>query len=136
MKIINIRYSFLILAFAMPFLTACKKDEPFKLTQKIVYKGILTNLNPDHPRLLLTDERLKELKTQNTRWIYYRLNSFSFSSGSAEQAAPQKQNLGVKRLYAKTQATTGNATFIILLSPQWSGIESTFTPLIMPLSDW
>jgi hypothetical protein len=59
-----------------------------------------------------------------------------FSSGSAEQAAPQKQNLGVKRLYAKTPATTGNVTFIILLSPQWSGIENAFSSVIKPLSDW
>jgi hypothetical protein len=59
-----------------------------------------------------------------------------FSSGSAEQAAPQKQNLGVKRLYAKTPATSGNVTFIILLSPNWSGIESYLNPVIKPLSSW
>jgi hypothetical protein len=59
-----------------------------------------------------------------------------FSSGSAEQAAPQKQNLGVKRLYAKTPATTGNVTFIVLLSPNWENIENSFTPSIFPLSQW
>jgi hypothetical protein len=63
MRIINIRYSFLILAFAIAFQTACKKNESLKPAEKIVYKGILSNLNPDHPRLLLTDERLQELKT-------------------------------------------------------------------------
>lgn len=59
-----------------------------------------------------------------------------FSSGSAEQAAPQKQNLGVKRLFAKSPPTSGNVTFIILLSPQWSGVESNLNPVIKPLSSW
>jgi hypothetical protein len=59
-----------------------------------------------------------------------------FSSGSAEQAAPQKLNTGVKRLFAKMPAATGTVTFIVLLSPQWSGIESTFIPVTKPLSDW
>jgi hypothetical protein len=59
-----------------------------------------------------------------------------FSSGSAEQAAPQKQNLGVKRLYARTPATTGNITVIVLLSPNWSGVESNYLPIIKPLTEW
>ena len=59
-----------------------------------------------------------------------------FSSGSAEQAAPQKQNLGVNRLYAKTPATVGNVTIIVLFSPQWSGVENSFLPVVKPLSEW
>jgi hypothetical protein len=59
-----------------------------------------------------------------------------FSSGSAEQASPQKQNTGVKRLFAKTPSAAGNLTFIILLSPNWSGIESSYSPENKTLSAW
>jgi Heparinase II/III-like protein len=59
-----------------------------------------------------------------------------FSLGSAEQLAPQKLNTGVKRLYAKTPAVLGNVTVIVLLSPNWSAVESTFIPIIKPLSSW
>jgi hypothetical protein len=45
------------------FLTGCRKSDPSTQIQNVVYKGILTNLLPDHPRLLLTDQRLQELKT-------------------------------------------------------------------------
>lgn len=59
-----------------------------------------------------------------------------FSSGSAEQLAPQKLNTGVKRLYATTPEVLGNATVIVLLSPNWSSVESSFMPVIKPLSAW
>lgn len=59
-----------------------------------------------------------------------------FSMGSAEQSAPQKLNTGVKRLFAKTPSTTGAVTIIVLLSPQWGGIESSFNPVIKALKDW
>jgi hypothetical protein len=60
----------------------------------------------------------------------------SISQGSAEQAYPQKLNTGVKRLYVKTPATTGNVTIIVLLSPLWSGIENNLNPEIKTLSSW
>jgi hypothetical protein len=59
-----------------------------------------------------------------------------FSSGSAEQTAPQKLNTGVKRLFAKSPAKTGTVTYIVLFLPQWAGIESTFNPVIKTLSEW
>lgn len=59
-----------------------------------------------------------------------------FSVGSAEQVSPQKLNTGVKRLYAKTPATTGNVTLIVLLSPNWSGVESNLNPEIKALTNW
>jgi hypothetical protein len=59
-----------------------------------------------------------------------------FSQGSAEQAFPQKLNTGVKRLYAKTPASTGNVTIIVLFSPFWSGIDSNLNPEIKTLSSW
>jgi hypothetical protein len=65
MNIINFRFRFLILVLTIAFQSACKKDDSL-IPEKIEYQGILTNLKPDHPRLLLTDERLKELKTLST----------------------------------------------------------------------
>ena len=59
-----------------------------------------------------------------------------FISGSAEQLAPQKLNTGVKRLFAKTPSSTGNVTVSILLSPNWSSVESTYVPTLTPLSSW
>ena len=58
-----------------------------------------------------------------------------FSVESAQQAAPQKLNLGVVRLLAKVPATTGNVTVAVLLSPQWPGSTTTTTTL-QPLSGW
>lgn len=45
-------------------------------------------------------------------------------------------NPGVKRLYAKTHATTGNVTIIVLLSPLWSGVDSKLNPERKTLSSW
>jgi len=59
-----------------------------------------------------------------------------FSIGSAEQVAPQKLNTGVKRLFAKVPSTTGTVTLIVTLSPQWGGVESTFSPSLKALKDW
>jgi hypothetical protein len=41
---------------------ACKEKDLADPMKKIVYQGILQGLKNDHPRLLLTDERLTELK--------------------------------------------------------------------------
>jgi hypothetical protein len=84
-------------------------------------------------------EPQKAVLTMNSQKLTARILSPAnavFSSGSAEQAAPQKQNIGVKRLYAKTPATNGNVTIIVLLSPQWSGIESNLNPVLKALSFW
>jgi len=59
-----------------------------------------------------------------------------FSIGSAVQVAPQKLNTGVKRLFAKAPSTTGAVTLIVMLSPQWGGVESIFSPAIKALKDW
>lgn len=58
-----------------------------------------------------------------------------FSIESARQSPPQKENIGVNRLVAKTPATTGNVTFAIVLAPQWTGNNSTYTT-VTPLSKW
>jgi len=60
----------------------------------------------------------------------------AFSIESALQSAPQKTNIGVSRLMAKTAATTGNVTFTILLAPQWTGVQSGYSSAVVPLSKW
>jgi len=64
--IIKLKYQFIFIIFLAGFLTGCKKDEKVIPEKKMVYQGILSNLKQDHPRLLLTDERLQELKTLST----------------------------------------------------------------------
>jgi hypothetical protein len=59
-----------------------------------------------------------------------------FSIGSAQQASPQKTNTGINRLLATVPAAKGKVTIAILLSPQWTGSPSSFTPEIVPLSKW
>jgi hypothetical protein len=63
MKTLHFLYRFLILAVLLGFLTCCQKDIQSLPEKEIVYRGILTNLKHDHPRLLLTNERLEELKS-------------------------------------------------------------------------
>jgi len=60
----------------------------------------------------------------------------TFSSESALQALPQKQNIGVNRLMAKISEATGNVTVSILLMPQWSGVDNSSVPEIKALAQW
>jgi len=81
----------------------------------------------------------KAILTLNNQKLTARILSPAnavFSAGSAEQLAPQKLNTGVKRLFAKTPSSTGSVTIIVLLSPQWGGVESNFTPVIKSLKEW
>lgn len=59
-----------------------------------------------------------------------------FTSESAHQAMPQKENIGVSRLMARTTEPVGNVTFCILLTPQWPGVENNLTMEVQPLSAW
>jgi hypothetical protein len=137
MKTIQVQYHILFLTLVILFQAACKKNETSNPVPSIEFNWVLKNVKPDHPRLLLTDDRLKELKTlsQTDNQLYTYVNAV-FSSGSAEQVAPQKQNLGVSRLFAKTPSTSGNVTVAVLLSPNWSGVESSYLPVNKALSDW
>jgi len=85
-------------------------------------------VNPQKAILILNNQKM-------TVRILSPANAL-FSQGSAEQLYPQKLNTGVKRLYAKTPATTGNVTLIVLFSPNWSGIENNLNPEIKSLSSW
>jgi hypothetical protein len=85
-------------------------------------------INPQKAVLTLSGQKL-------TAWILSPANAV-FSSGSAEQTAPQKQNLGVSRLFAKTPSTSGNVTVAVLLSPNWLSVESSYLPVVKPLSEW
>lgn len=58
-----------------------------------------------------------------------------FAIESARQSLPQKENIGVNRLVAKTPAATGSITYSILLAPQWTGNNSTYSTVV-PLSKW
>jgi hypothetical protein len=81
----------------------------------------------------------KAVLTLNNQKLTVRILSPAnavFSSGSAEQSAPQKQNSGVSRLFAKTPAASGPVSVVVLLSPNWSGIESSYLPVVKPLAEW
>lgn len=73
-------------------------------------------------------------KTLTARLLYPPAAAFSVSS--AEQAAPQKTNTGVSRLEVKLQSQSGQVKVVMMLSPDWSGIESTYTPIVTQLSSW
>jgi hypothetical protein len=60
----------------------------------------------------------------------------TFTSESALQTLPQKQNTGVNRLMAKLPDATGNITLAILLSPQWPGVDNSLVPVVKALAQW
>jgi len=63
MKRINQILLFVFLFFQFSTLSSCEKTEPTVPETEIKLTGILTTLQKEHPRLLLTDARLQELKT-------------------------------------------------------------------------
>lgn len=63
-------------------------------------------------------------------------NDAVFTVESAQQAKPQKENLGVSRLLAKTLQTSGSVTVSVLLAPQWPGKEANYTVETIPLAKW
>ena len=63
MKRINHLLLFVFLFFQFSTLSSCEKMEPTVPEPEIKLTGILTALQKEHPRLLLTDARLQELKT-------------------------------------------------------------------------
>jgi hypothetical protein len=73
-------------------------------------------------------------KTLTARILYPPAAAFAVSS--AEQAAPQKTNTGVSRLEIKLSSQTGQVKVVMMLSPDWSGVESTFVPAVNQLSSW
>lgn len=64
MKLLSQFILLLFLIFQFSTLSSCEKTEPQpQPEQEIVLTGILKTLQKEHPRLLLTDARLQELKT-------------------------------------------------------------------------
>ncbi len=59
-----------------------------------------------------------------------------FTNESAQQAKPQKENLGVSRLMARIPESTGNVTFSIIMLPHWDGNTPSYSTEIIPLSGW
>ena len=85
-------------------------------------------INPKQAELTLSGQRLiaKILSPANA----------AFTSETAFQALPQKQNSGVNRLMAKIPDATGNVTITILLSPQWPGADNSLIPVVKALAQW
>lgn len=86
--------------------------------------------------LVNSQQAVLTLKGQKMTLKILSPSDASFTAGSAQQASPQKVNLGVQRLCATTNATSGKVTVAILLFPQWSGTENDFSMDISPLSAW
>jgi len=59
-----------------------------------------------------------------------------FTSESAQQDKPQKENIGVSRLMARVTEPAGNVTVSVLLLPQWPGAANDLTTEIKSLSAW
>lgn len=85
-------------------------------------------VNPKQAELLLNGQKL-------IAKILYPANA-AFTSESALQPLPQKQNSGVNRLMAKIPDATGNITVAILLSPQWPGVDNSSIPVFKDLVQW
>jgi hypothetical protein len=60
----------------------------------------------------------------------------AFSSGSAEQPAPDRQNKGVRRLIIKHDAQQGPMRLSVLLSPLWTRDDYVRAVDIEALSNW
>lgn len=121
MKVVDNRRSILI------------QDE-FMLTKSVVVTwGMTTDaavqiINPKEATLTLSGQKMtaKILSPDNA----------VFTVESAQQAKPQKENIGVSRLLAKTPGTTGSVTVSVLLAPQWPGNESNYSAETIPLAKW
>jgi hypothetical protein len=85
-------------------------------------------VNPKQAELTLSGQKLiaKILSPANA----------TFTSESALQPLPQKQNTGVNRLMAKIPNATGNITLAILLTPQWPGVDNSLVPVVKALAQW
>jgi hypothetical protein len=109
------------------------QDEFFLTKATAIAWGMTTDaaiqiINPKQADLTLNGQRLiaKILSPANA----------AFTSESALQALPQKQNSGVNRLMAKIPDATGNVTITILLYPQWPGNDNSLIPVVKALVQW
>ena len=85
-------------------------------------------INPKQAELTLGGQKLIAKILSQTNAV--------FTSESAQQSLPQKENIGVSRLIAKTTEPIGNVTISILLAPQWTGFDNAVIPEVKPLSKW
>jgi hypothetical protein len=109
-------------------------QDEFTLTQSTdIAWGMTTDatiqiINPKQAELTLGGQKM-------TAKILSPANAV-FTVESAQQASPQKQNIGVSRLMAKVAAPTGNVVVSILLAPQWQGGAFDYPGGLPPLSNW
>ncbi len=109
-------------------------QDEFVLTKaSIMAWGMTTDAN-----IVLLNAQQAELTLGGQKLIAKILSpvNATFSSESAQQALPQKQNAGVSRLMAKTPEITGNVTVSILLIPQWTGVDNSSIPEVKSLAKW
>jgi hypothetical protein len=109
-------------------------QDEFTLTKSC---NVLCGITTDAAVLLINSQ--KALLTLNGKEVTAQILSPAdavFSIISAEQPSPQKPNTGVKRLLINKNATAGNLTIILMLSPQWGGVENIFMPSVTALSSW
>lgn len=109
------------------------QDEFILTKQTLIAWGMTTDatiqiINPKQAELTLGGQKLiaKILSPVNA----------VFTSESAQQALPQKENIGVSRLMAKTTEPIGKVTISILLTPQWPGVDNSAIPEVKPLAQW
>lgn len=121
MKVVDNRHSILI------------QDE-FSLSKPVVVTwGMTTDATV---QLVGAKEALLTLSGQKLTARILSPENAVFSVESAQQAKPQKENIGVSRLLAKTPETSGNVTVSVLLAPNWSDVPVTANMPVVPLSSW
>lgn len=120
----GIQFWFHSFLFGLLFLliTGCRKDIPVENGKEIVYTGILKNLKPDHPRLLLTDERLKELKSINltdTRLQKYVIDVMAKAEKDAVKSPIQDVLIGPRLLDKSRECLT--RIYDLAFAYRWTG---------------
>lgn len=121
--------SLLILLFVVPACCSCKKNEaadPVVTPPKTEIKltGVLTTLQKGHPRLLLTDQRLQELKSQSfsdTRLKKYADNVVAQADKDLNKAILEHILIG-PRLLDKSRECL-NRVYNLAFAFRWTGNE-------------
>ncbi len=109
-------------------------QDEFTLTKSAVITWAMTT----DATIVLTNSKEAELTLSGKKMTAKILSPANavFSIESAQQSKPQKENIGVSRLLAKTPAATGNVTVTVLLLPQWPGGVSNYAAAVVPLAKW
>lgn len=116
------------------FGTSCKKTEATGTQGEIRLTGILSTLQKQHPRLLLSDTRLQELKTMSltdARLKKYADNVIALADKDIVKAPIEHILIG-PRLLDKSRECLGRV-YNLSFAYRWTGNEKYFQPALANL---